>query len=42
MDEVGFGLLTTAMAIGGIVGTVAYGRAGAAVLARPTSCGSAW
>ncbi|MGZ8515462.1 MAG: MFS transporter [Candidatus Limnocylindrales bacterium] len=26
MDEVGFGLLTTAMAIGGIVGTVSYGR----------------
>ncbi len=26
MDEVGFGLLTTAMAVGGIVGTSAYGR----------------
>lgn len=26
MDAVGFGLLTTAMAIGGIVGTVSYGR----------------
>ena len=26
MNEVGFGLLTTAMAIGGIVGTVSYGR----------------
>ena len=26
MDAVGFGLLTTAMAIGGIVGTAAYGR----------------
>jgi predicted MFS family arabinose efflux permease len=26
MDEVGFGLLTTAMAIGGIIGTVSYGR----------------
>jgi predicted MFS family arabinose efflux permease len=26
MDEVGFGLITTAMAIGGIIGTVSYGR----------------
>jgi predicted MFS family arabinose efflux permease len=26
MDEVGFGLLTTAVAVGGIVGTAAYGR----------------
>jgi predicted MFS family arabinose efflux permease len=26
MDEVGFGLITTAMAIGGIIGTVMYGR----------------
>jgi predicted MFS family arabinose efflux permease len=26
MGEVGFGLLTTAMAIGGVVGTVSYGR----------------
>jgi len=26
MDEVGFGLLTTAMAIGGIIGVVSYGR----------------
>jgi predicted MFS family arabinose efflux permease len=26
MNEVGFGLLTTAMAIGGIIGTVSYGR----------------
>ncbi|MEO8461568.1 MAG: MFS transporter [Chloroflexota bacterium] len=26
MDAVGFGLLTTAMAIGGIIGTVSYGR----------------
>lgn len=26
MDEVGFGLMTTASAIGGIVGTVSYGR----------------
>ena len=26
MDTVGFGLLTTAMAIGGVVGTTAYGR----------------
>jgi MFS family permease len=26
MDAVGFGLLTTAMAVGGIIGTVAYGR----------------
>ena len=26
MDEVGFGLMTTAMAIGGVVGTVSYGR----------------
>jgi len=26
MDEVGFGLLTTAMAVGGIVGTASYGR----------------
>jgi MFS family permease len=26
MDEVGFGLLTTAIAIGGIIGTVSYGR----------------
>ncbi len=26
MDEVGFGLLTTAIAIGGVVGTVSYGR----------------
>jgi predicted MFS family arabinose efflux permease len=26
MDAVGFGLLTTAMAIGGIVGTASYGR----------------
>ena len=26
MNEIGFGLLTTAMAIGGIVGTVSYGR----------------
>ena len=26
MDEVGFGLLTTAVAVGGIVGTVSYGR----------------
>ena len=26
MNEVGFGLLTTAMAVGGIVGTVSYGR----------------
>jgi predicted MFS family arabinose efflux permease len=26
MDEVGFGLLTTALAIGGIIGTVSYGR----------------
>ncbi len=25
MDEVGFGLLTTAMAIGGVIGTVSYG-----------------
>ncbi len=25
MDEVGFGLLTTAMAVGGIIGTVSYG-----------------
>ena len=26
MDEVGFGLLTTAMAVGGLVGTLSYGR----------------
>lgn len=26
MDEVGFGLMTTAVAVGGIVGTVSYGR----------------
>ena len=26
MDAVGFGLLTTAMAVGGVVGTVSYGR----------------
>ena len=26
MDEVGFGLLTTAIAVGGIVGTLSYGR----------------
>ena len=26
MDEVGFGLLTTAIAIGGIIGVVSYGR----------------
>lgn len=26
MNEVGFGLLTTAMAVGGIIGTVSYGR----------------
>jgi MFS family permease len=26
MNEVGFGLLTTAMAIGGIIGTISYGR----------------
>ncbi len=26
MGEIGFGLLTTAMAVGGVVGTVAYGR----------------
>jgi predicted MFS family arabinose efflux permease len=26
MDEVGFGLITTAMAIGGLIGTTAYGR----------------
>ncbi len=26
MDEVGFGLMTTAVAIGGVVGTVSYGR----------------
>jgi len=26
MDEVGFGLLTTAMAVGGIIGTTSYGR----------------
>lgn len=26
MNEVGFGLLTTAMAVGGIIGTAAYGR----------------
>jgi MFS family permease len=26
MDEVGFGLLTTAVAIGGVIGTVSYGR----------------
>jgi MFS family permease len=26
MDEIGFGLITTAMAIGGIIGTVSYGR----------------
>lgn len=26
MDEVGFGLLTTAVAIGGVIGTAAYGR----------------
>jgi MFS family permease len=26
MDAVGFGLLTTAMAVGGIIGTVSYGR----------------
>jgi MFS family permease len=26
MDEVGFGLLTTAMAIGGLIGTLSYGR----------------
>ena len=26
MDEVGFGLITTAIAIGGIIGTVSYGR----------------
>jgi len=26
MDEVGFGLLTTALAVGGIIGTLAYGR----------------
>ena len=26
MDEVGFGLLTTAMAIGGLIGTASYGR----------------
>ena len=26
MDEVGFGLMTTAIAIGGIIGTVSYGR----------------
>ena len=26
MDSVGFGLLTTAMAIGGVIGTTAYGR----------------
>jgi predicted MFS family arabinose efflux permease len=26
MDEVGFGLLTTAIAVGGVIGTVSYGR----------------
>jgi MFS family permease len=26
MDEVGFGLITTAMAVGGVIGTSAYGR----------------
>lgn len=26
MDEVGFGLMTTAIAIGGVIGTVSYGR----------------
>jgi predicted MFS family arabinose efflux permease len=26
MDEVGFGLITTAIAVGGIIGTVSYGR----------------
>ena len=26
MDEIGFGLITTAMAIGGVIGTTAYGR----------------
>ena len=26
MDEVGFGLITTAIAVGGVVGTVSYGR----------------
>ena len=26
MDEIGFGLLTTAMAVGGVIGTVSYGR----------------
>ncbi len=26
MDELGFGLLTTAMAVGGLIGTAAYGR----------------
>jgi Na+/melibiose symporter-like transporter len=26
MNEVGFGLLTTAVAVGGVVGTVSYGR----------------
>ena len=34
MDDVGFGLLTTAMAIGGIVGTFDVRPPGAAVLAR--------
>jgi len=26
MDEIGFGLLTTAIAVGGVIGTVSYGR----------------
>ena len=34
MNDVGFGLITTAMAIGGIIGTTSYGAPRAAVLAR--------
>ena len=40
MDAVGFGLLTTAVAVGGVVGTRLLRPAGAAVLAWPTSCES--
>ena len=41
MDEVGFGLLTTAMAVGGVVGVGLVRPAGATLLASPTSCASA-
>ena len=41
MNDVGFGLLTTAMAIGGIIGTTMLRRASSGGSRSPTSCASA-